>query len=244
MGTARRVFVAGATGVIGRYLVPMLRASGHAVTGTTRSEAHARWLASVGADVAIVDAFDAAALRGAVATARPDVIVHQLTDLSAGFGPEQLRATSRLREVGTRNLVDAAQATGTARFVAQSVAWLYAPGPLPHTEADPLWRPAERPDDVVLGGVVALERMVTTAAAFEGLVLRYGYLHGPGTGAERPERTPSVHVEAAARAAALAVERGAAGVYNIVDDDAELSNVKARRLLGWRPRRRSGEGGT
>jgi nucleoside-diphosphate-sugar epimerase len=230
-----RIFLAGATGAIGRQLVPMLIGDGYAVTGTTRSRDKAGWLRSAGADAAVVDVFDAAALRSAVVAAHPDVVIHQLTDLAGGFGPEELRANSRLRQIGTRNLVDATLAAGARRLVAQSGAWLYGSGPLPHTETDPLEDPTDVPDDPVLAGIVELERLVTRTAGFDGIILRYGFLYGPGTVGDEPGREPTVHVAEAARAAALAVEHGSAGIYNIVDDGGEVSNRLARAVLGWRP---------
>jgi nucleoside-diphosphate-sugar epimerase len=230
-----RIFLAGATGAIGRQLVPMLIGDGHMVTGATRSRDKAIWLRSTGADAAVVDVFDVDALRHAVVAARPDVVIHQLTDLAGGFGPDELRANSRLRQVGTRNLVDATLAAGASRMVAQSGAWLYASGPVPHTEADPLKDPAGVPDDPVLPGIVELERLVTRTRGFDGIVLRYGFLYGPGTVGDKPGSEPTVHVAAAARAAALAVEHGSAGIYNIVDDGGEVSNHLAREVLGWRP---------
>jgi nucleoside-diphosphate-sugar epimerase len=113
-----RVFVAGAAGVIGRLLVPMLLDAGHDVTGTTRSRERAEWLRDAGAEPVVVEVTDAVALRAAVAAARPEVVVHQLTDLVGGFGRKQLAANARLREVGTRNLVGAAVAAGARRVVA------------------------------------------------------------------------------------------------------------------------------
>ncbi len=236
--THLRLFVAGATGAVGRQLVPMSVARGHDVIGTTRSEERARWLTTVGAVPAVVDAFDAERLHDAVMAAQPDVVIHQLTDLAEGFGPEQMRATARLREVGTSHLVAATVAAGARRLVAQSVAWLYAPGVLPHTEDDPLWELTDRPGDEVLPGVLALERMVTTTTTLEGLILRYGFLYGPGTASESPDRIPSVHIVAAARATLLAAERGPVGVYDVVDDGEEVSNAKARALLNWEPSER------
>ena len=114
-----RVFVAGAAGAIGCQLLPMLLADGHAVWGTTRSPERADWIRSIGATPVILDAFDAEAVLAAVAGAHPDVIVHQLTDLARGFGRQELEANTRLRQVGTRNLVDAALVAGSGRFVAQ-----------------------------------------------------------------------------------------------------------------------------
>jgi nucleoside-diphosphate-sugar epimerase len=231
---ARTVFVAGATGAIGRQLVPMLLAAGHRVIGTTRSEARLDWLRDVGAEAVIVDAFDAESVRRAMVAASPDVVIHQLTDLAAGFDRDQLRANARLREVGTRNLVEAMAASGARRLIAQSGAFVYATGPLPHTETDPLRAP-RGPDDPVLTGLLELERLTTTSPGLEGLALRYGYLYGPGTVSDGPEDLPSVHVAAAASAAVLAVDRGTPGIYNIVDDDGPVSNRLARETLGWRP---------
>ena len=185
-----RVFVAGAAGAIGRQLVPMLIEAGHVVTGTTRSAERAAWLRSQGAHAVVVDVLDADALRAAVVDARPHVVVHQLTDLAAGFGVEQLRANARLRQVGTRNLMDATLAAGASRMVAQSGAWLYALGPEPHDERDPLLDPADVPDHAVLPGIIELERIVTSTPGVDGLVLRYGFLYGPGTDRMDPVTTP------------------------------------------------------
>lgn len=229
-----RILVAGASGVIGRVLVPMLLADGHAVVGTTRSEERARSIAERGATPAIVDALDARAVAAIMLETRPDVVVHQLTDLAGGFGPEALRANSRLRDVGTANLVAAAVASGARRVVAQSGAWLYAPGDGDRGEDDPLLSPIDAPDDLTLPGVLALEQQVL-GAPLEGVVLRYGYLYGPGTVSERPSRVPSLHVVAAARAALAAVSRGRPGAYNVVDDGGGVSNARARLELGWEP---------
>lgn len=228
-----RIFVAGATGAIGRQLIPILVQDGHSVTGATRSEERAAWLRGAGAEAAVVDVFDAAELQRAVLAARPEVVIHQLTDLAAGFQTEQLRANARLRQVGTRNLMDAAVAAGARRMVAQSVAWVYAPGPEPHVESDPLR--ALREADAVLPGVLELERIVTTTPAIEGLVLRYGFFYGPGTADATRDSEPAVHVTDAARAAALAVSHGPPGIYNVVDDGPLVTNRRARELLGWEP---------
>ena len=229
-----RVFVAGAAGAIGRQLVPMLLESGHEVTGTTRSAERAAWLGGLGASPAVLDVLDAGQVRDALAAAAPEVVIHQLTDLASGFDAGSLRRNTRLREVGTANLVEGMLAIGTRRLVAQSIAWLYADGPLPHTEADPLIDPATDPEHVSLRGVVTLERLVTGTPGIDGLVLRYGSLYGPGTVSEdRPSGPTSVHVGAAARAAALAVTRGGPGVYNVVDEGGAVSAALARRTLGW-----------
>lgn len=231
-----RIFVAGGTGVIGRALVPMLHSAGHEVTGTTRSKEHAKWLVSQGAAAVIVDVYDADALRASVVDAHPEAVIHQLTDLSSGFSPEALAANARLREIGTANLVDSAEAAGARRLIAQSIAWLYADGPLPHLEHHPLSSPSESPEDATLRGVLSLEHQVLAGAAFEGMVLRYGYLYGPGTGAAQADAPlPRVSVDGAARAAMHAVDHGGRGAYNVVDDNDLVSNARARRELGWRP---------
>jgi nucleoside-diphosphate-sugar epimerase len=232
-----RVFVAGAAGIIGRELIPMLIAAGHEVTGTTRSAERARDLETSGAAAEVVDAYDPDALRGAVIRSRPEVVIHQLTDLARGFGPDDIAATSRLRSIGTRNLVDAALASGARRMVAQSGAWLYADGPTPHRESDPLLDPGLHPDRPALPGIVELERLVLGTPALEGIVLRYGFFYGGDTGTDRDDQTePRVSVSAAARATVLAMERGEAGrVYNIVEDGPTVSNALSREELGWSP---------
>jgi nucleoside-diphosphate-sugar epimerase len=232
-----RVFVAGAAGVIGRQLVPMLVGAGYEVVGTTRDSARRDWLASVGATPIELDIFDPEAVRAVIASARPDVVVNQMTDLARGFGPDELRANARLRDVGTRHLVGAMLASGVRRLVAQSGAWLYGSGDAPYTEDVPLRD--LRADDLVLPGVLALERQTLRTPGIEGIVLRYGYLYGPGTtpltDADGRPRDPSVHVTDAARAALLAVKVGGTGIFNVVDDGASVSNERARRTLGWAP---------
>src|SRR5690348_6126096 len=127
-----RIFVAGGAGAIGRQLVPQLVHAGHEVVSTTRDPRRAEWLRANGAEAALLDVYDREAVLGAVRAARPDVVIHQLTDLAAGFAPEQLRANARLRHIGTRHLLDAMGAVGVRRVVAQSGAWLYGPGAEPH----------------------------------------------------------------------------------------------------------------
>lgn len=231
-----RVFVAGGTGVIGRALVPMLVAAGHEVTGTTRSAERAQQLSALGAQPVIADAYDADTLRSAVVAARPEVVIHQLTDLAGGFSPDDLARNARLRRIGTANLVAAAEAAGARRFIAQSIAWLYADGPLPHDETHPLRTPTDAPSDESLRGVLELERLALGSGAFEGIVLRYGALYGPGSGADASDAPiPRVSVDGAARAALLAAAHGAPGIYNVVDANDQVSNARARRELGWRP---------
>ena len=139
---AKKIFLAGATGAVGRRMLPLLRAAGYEVTGTTRVASKAEELRAAGIIPAVVDVFDAAALKAAVAAARPEVIVHQLTDLPHGLKAELMAEglvrNARLRIEGTRNLVAAALGGGARRFIAQSIAFVYAPGREPHDEGDPL----------------------------------------------------------------------------------------------------------
>jgi nucleoside-diphosphate-sugar epimerase len=234
-----RIFLAGASGAIGRPLTAMLVAAGHEVTGTTRKPDGAEGITVAGARAAIVDVFDADPLLEAMAATRPEVVIHQVTDLATKPGEalsdEQLARNAHAREVGTRNLIEAAAAVGAQRLIAQSIAWLYLPGPEPHTEEESIV-PAD-PDaiDATRRAVIDLEQMVTTDPRFEGMALRYGRLYGPGTWAETPPEPPTVHVDAAARAALLAVDRGERGVYQVVDDGGPVSNAKARTVLGWAP---------
>ncbi|HET7030749.1 MAG TPA: NAD-dependent epimerase/dehydratase family protein [Candidatus Limnocylindrales bacterium] len=230
-----RVFLAGATGAIGRQLVPMLVADGHDVRGTTRAASRAPALTAAGAIPVVLDATDRAAVTGALTEARPDVVIHELTDLAGGIRPEDVSATSRLRQVATANLVDAMLAAGVRRLIAQSGAWLYAPGPVPHLEDDPLLDPATNPNHRGLPGILAVEGLTLGTPGIDGTVLRYGLFYGPGTvSAERADR-PSVHIVAAAMATALAVAADVRGIFNIVDDGDDASNDRARSILGWDP---------
>jgi 2-alkyl-3-oxoalkanoate reductase len=235
-----RIFLAGATGTLGRRLVPRLIERGHHVTGTTRSEERAALLREMGAEPAILDPLDADAVRDAVAAARPDVVVHQLTALAGiGFARNFDRVfaeTNRLRTEGTDILLAAARAAGVRRLVWQSYAgWPYARqgGPV-KTEDDPL--DPDPPADAreSLAAIRHLERAVTEAG---GIVLRYGGFYGPGTSLSeggqhlellRRRRFPLggdgrgvwslVHIDDAADATVAAIEGGPPGIYNIVDD--------------------------
>ncbi|MEX2036306.1 MAG: NAD(P)-dependent oxidoreductase [Xanthobacteraceae bacterium] len=232
-----RIFVAGASGVIGRPLLRLLRDAGHAVTGTTRSPAKAGLIEALGARAVVVDAFDAAALAAAVAAARPAVVIHQLTDLPDTMDPAQrtavLEANARLRIEGTRNLLAAALAAGARRVVAQSIAFIYASGPQPHREDDPLDESENQ--RTTIAGVVALEQQVLNTPGIDGVVLRYGRLYGPGTWFAAASGPGALSTDAAAQAALLAVTRGAPGRYNIAEDDGAYSIEKARRELSFDP---------
>jgi len=233
-----RVFLAGATGAIGRRLTPLLVAAGHPVTATTRSAEKAAALKAQGAELVVVDVFDSDRLCAAVVAARPDVVIHQLTDLPQIFDPvrsvDVLRRNSRLRIEGTANLVAAARASGSRRIIAQSIAFAYTPGAEPRAESDPLaFGEGEEPSAITARGVRALETAVLGAPGITGIVLRYGRLYGPGTWFATAHGTGSLHVDAAAKAALLAVSRGTPGVYNIAEDDGALTVDKARRELGF-----------
>ncbi|HEY6747660.1 MAG TPA: NAD(P)-dependent oxidoreductase [Mycobacteriales bacterium] len=237
-----RIFLAGATGAIGSRLVPQLVAAGHTVVGTTRSPARAERLRRLGAEPAVLDPLDAAAVTAAVATAAPDVLVHELTALSKignfrKFGDE-FAETNRLRTEGTDILLAAGRAAGVRRVVAQSFGgWPYARtgGPI-KTETDPL-DPTPAPGAASsLAAIKHLEEAVTGYG--EGLALRYGGFYGPGTSLSaggphtelvRQRKFPIVgdgggiwsfcHIDDAASATVAACERGPAGVYNICDDE-------------------------
>jgi nucleoside-diphosphate-sugar epimerase len=233
---SQRVFVAGASGAIGQRLCPLLLADGWQVTGSTRSPEKAERLREMRVEPVIVDVFDEQALRKAVVAADASIIVHQLTDLPDTLYPDRMDEASarnaRMREVGTRNLVAAARAARATRLVAQSIAFAYAPGPTPHREEAPLSVGAEGRAGVSARGVASLEEQVL-AAPFEGIVLRYGRLYGPGTGVEKPPPGGALHVDAAADAARRALTRGSRGLYNIAESDGTVASDKAIRDLGW-----------
>jgi nucleoside-diphosphate-sugar epimerase len=238
-----RVFVAGASGAIGRSLVPQLVAAGHDVTGTTRSEQRAEAIHAAGARAAVCDALDAEALRAAVVEAAPDVVVHELTALPDRLDPRDKHlydATNRVRRDGTVNLLTAARAARARRFICQSIAFAYTPGRRPQVmgEDAPLFLTAPAPFGAAVRVIAEMERAVLDAERIDALVLRYGWFYGPGThfghdGAiaddVRRRRFPVigkgiglfsfVHVDDAAAATVAAVERGAPGTYNVVDDE-------------------------
>ena len=257
-----RVFIAGASGAIGRPLVPKLIAAGHQVTGTTRTPAKAERLRDAGAEPVVVDAYDSAALREAVVAARPDVVMNQLTSLSEPLNPRKygawLETTNRLRAEGTKVLIDAARAAGAKRVIAQSVSFLTAPeGPPIVDETARLW--LDVPGDV-RPGVEALRDMESAVVDAGGVVLRYGFFYGPGTSYARDgqvadevrkRRLPVVgkgggmssfiHIDDAADATVLALDHGEPGVYNIVDDGPvvarEWTMQLAQLLDAKQPRR-------
>ncbi|MEX2194954.1 MAG: NAD(P)-dependent oxidoreductase [Thermoleophilaceae bacterium] len=239
-----KVFVAGATGALGRQLVPQLVANGHDVVGMTRSESKRDLVRGLGARPAVADALDPDAVARVVAEAEPEVIVHQLTALSDSLDMRRFDAdfalTNRLRTEGTDHLLAAGRAVAAGRFVAQSFAgWNYAhSGGWVKSEDDPLDPSPAEPFRAALAAIRHLEDAVTGADRVEGIVLRYGGFYGPGTSVSpegehaeliRRRRFPVVgngagvwsfiHIEDAASATAAAVERGATGIYNVVDDE-------------------------
>jgi nucleoside-diphosphate-sugar epimerase len=233
-----KIFLAGAAGAVGKRLVPLLLDAGHNVIGTTRSTTKADALRTAGVEPIVLNVFDAPALSRAVSAARPEIVLHQLTDLPPGLDPARMaegtRRNARMRREGTQNLVAATLAAGAHRLVTQSIAWMYAPGPHPHGEDDPLDVHATGTRAITAEGVATLERLTVASPPIEGVVLRYGHLYGPGTGADSAE-TPSLHVDAAAAAALLAIEKAQRGIYNIADPNEYISTEKARRELGFDP---------
>jgi len=228
------IFLAGASGAVGRPLLQLLQRAGHQVTGATRTESGRAALEALGASAVLVDVFDAAALERAVVAAQPEIVIHQLTALNGKPPPtpDMLAANARIRREGTPNLVNAAISAGARRVIAQSIAWVYAPKALPYREDDPLNTAAGNVS--INQGVVPLERAVLDAPDIEGVVLRYGQFYGPGTWSAKPGGASPVHVEAAAHAALLALDRGKPGIYNIAEPGSEACSDKAIAELGWR----------
>ena len=236
-----KVFVAGASGALGWPLVRQLLAVGHEVTGMTRREGRAAELREAGAEAVVCDVFDAGALNEAVAAAAPEAVVHALTALPPSFKPKSdyLAATNRVRTEGTRNLVAAARAAGARRLIAESVAFFYEPeGDWVKDEEARLF--VDPPGRFAAGrdALVELEQAVSGAEGLEGIVLRFGWFYGPGTyyaadgsmaEETRKRRNPVigsgtglfsfVHIDDAAAAIVAALDRGAPGIYNVVDDE-------------------------
>jgi nucleoside-diphosphate-sugar epimerase len=231
----KKIFVAGASGVIGRKLCQLLVADGWSVVGTTRWAEKAAMLRGIDVEPVVVDVFDAASLLDAIGKAQPEIVIHQLTDLPPALDPAKMAdariRNARIREIGTRNLVAAAADAGAKRMVAQSIAFAYAPGPMPYREDAPL--NLDHPDfGLTARAVASLENQVL-AASFDGIVLRYGKLYGPGTGFDSSPSGGSLHVDAAADAALRAITHGEVGIYNIAEEDGTVSSAKAVALLGW-----------
>ncbi|GHO49327.1 NAD-dependent epimerase/dehydratase family protein [Ktedonospora formicarum] len=229
-----KIVVAGATGIIGRRLVPLLIAAGHEVYGTTRTAEKGQALQQAGASPLVIDMYDREGLSKVMREIQPEMVIHQLTDLSSF----DYAANVRLRKEGTRNLVDAAKGAGVRRMIAQSISWVTAPGEGPADENVPLDLEAPLPRLRTIEGVQALESAV--AEMEQPLVLRYGLLYGPDTWYARDgviaeqvrrgevvaskEVTSFLHIDDAARAALLALD-WPQGIVNIVDDEPATGKV-------------------
>jgi nucleoside-diphosphate-sugar epimerase len=257
-----RVFVAGASGAIGRPLVRQLVAAGHEVTGMTSTEANAPAIEAGGATAVVCDALDAAAAAEAVKEAGAEVLISQLTRLpKEDFNPRTIDygPTNEARHEGGRNMIAAARAGGARRFVTQSIAFLYEPqGGMVKTEDDPAWADPPPPFDTGAGPTLEHEREALEAEGIEGIVLRYGFFYGPGTYYARDGGTAKqvmarrfpivgkgagtfsfVHVDDAASATVAAIDQGSPGIYNVVDDEPapmrEWLPVYAKALGAKRP---------
>jgi nucleoside-diphosphate-sugar epimerase len=261
-----KVLLAGATGALGKQLVPRLVADGHEVVGTTRSESKLDALRELGATGVVADLLDPEQVARVVAEAEPDAIIHQLTSLNRAFDVKHFdrtfEETNRLRTEGTDHLLAAGRAVGVKRFIAQSYAgWPFARtgGPV-KTEEDPLDPAPAEAMRRSFDAIRHVESAVTGAAWTEGIVLRYGGFYGPGTSLSREggaqleqikqRKFPVVgdgggvwsfvHIEDAAEATVAALTRGRRGIYNIVDDDpapvAEWLPVAARAVGAPAPR--------
>jgi nucleoside-diphosphate-sugar epimerase len=232
------VFLAGATGAIGRPTIRILASRGHRVFGMTRHAERSPLVWAAGAIPVVADVFDLATLGLVFRAARPDAVIHQLTDLATMREPGMLeRALARnaeIRRTGTANLVTAALSAGVERMVAQSLGWLYRPGDEPHDERSPLDLGAAGVRGISANGVAALERSILDTPGLHGCVLRYGQVYGPGTGSDTTAgNTLPLHVEAAAWAAVLALERQAVGAFNVAEPNGYIRTDKVRRELGW-----------
>jgi nucleoside-diphosphate-sugar epimerase len=260
-----RVFVAGATGAIGKRLVPQLVEAGHQVTAMTRAKEKLGEIYELGAEPVLCDVFDAGRLGSVVARAEPDALINELTDLPQSLNPRKLgeyyAANNRVRREGTSNLLSAARGAGVRRFLVQGAAYWYAPtgGPVKAEEA-PLYLDAPAPIGPAVKTVKEVEEAVLSADSVEGVVLRYGMFYGPGTwyakdgdvGRQvRKRRYPMIghgggmfsfiHVDDAASATVAALERARPGVYNVVDDEpasaVEWMPLYAEALGAKRPPR-------
>ena len=261
-----KVFVAGASGAVGHRLVPLLVASGYDVVAMTRSEGKADSLRAAGAEPVVADGLDAGEVTRAITRSQPEVVIHQMTGLTGVSSykkfDEEFSVTNRLRTEGTDNLLNAARAAGVRRFIAQSYGnWNYArTGTGLKGEDDPFDPDPPANQRKSLEAIRHLEDAVLGAQGMEGIVLRYANFYGPGTGfaldgdlAElvRQRKFPIVgngggvwsfiHIDDAATATIAAIEHGAPGVYNIVDDEPAPVAVwlpELARALGAKPPRR------
>ena len=258
-----KVLVSGASGAIGRFLIPQLVDAGHEVVGMTRRQDKADALAELGARGVVVDALDRESVRRVVLDAAPEAVIDELTSLPRDYNlrdPHLYDANDEIRSKGTPALHDAAREAGARRFVMQSVAFLYAPeGDYVKSEDAPMWLDAPMPFARSVGVLHDNEQRITSDPDVEGVVVRYGFLYGPGTyyardgsiaAQVRKRRFPIVgkgrgttsfvHLHDAATATVAALERGR-GIYNVVDDDPAQARdwlpVYAQ-VIGAKPPRR------
>jgi nucleoside-diphosphate-sugar epimerase len=237
-----RVFIAGATGVVGRALVPRLTSAGYHVIGATRSDAGAEQLIAFGAEPVFMDVLDAASVDRAVRATAPEIVIEQLTALPKRYTPDTLRAsltaTNQVRIEGGANLQAAAERYGVRRYLAQSGAYFYAPGTSAADESEPFVADGPSAVAVNVASLSAIEARVGSSTRLEGITLRYGFFYGPGTWYApdgdvaqqvRDGQFPItgdgagvwafVHIEDAIEATVLAVAAGEPGPYNITDDE-------------------------
>lgn len=232
------IFLAGASGILGRPCIRILTARKHRVFAMTRKPELNRELWTAGAIPIVADALDPTAVRRALEIIKPDAVISQLTDLALLRAPgklgEALAHNAILRKVGTSNLVAACVAAGVGHYVTQSIAWVYKPGNEPHDEDSPLDLEASGDLGVTVDGVATMEKSVLDTRGLRGCVLRYGFIYGPHTGRDTVIDSPlPVHVEAAAWAAVLAVEQHAAGIFNVAEVNRQVRTDRIRRELNW-----------
>ncbi len=223
-----KVFLAGSTGAVGIVLCRLLSEKGYSVFGMTRRKEKMKLLASLNIQPVVLNVYEKDSLEKVLEEIQPKIIIHQLTDLPFGLPEEKMDEglvnNQRIRDVGTRNLVSAAKKIFAERFIAQSIAFMYEMGKKPYQENNKLSSPS----------LTKFENQILHEE-FIGIILRYGRFYGPNTGFTNIEEKCKVHVDAAAYAAMLAIENGSKGIYNITEDDGEVSISKAVKELNWNP---------
>jgi len=251
-----KVFIAGATGAIGKPLVKLLIERGYQVFGMTRSQEKSEELKSLGAEPIVADALDSDAVNSAVTRSKPDVVIEQLTSLPQNYTPEEMQAAdamnTRLRVEGGSNLQRAAETAGTELYLVQSAGFFYAPGDGLADESTPFASGATPFIEGVVNTFSQIENRVLNSSALRGIALRYGMFYGPVTWYENRGSVfelvraqgmpivgdgrgvwPFVHVDDAAQATVTAMDKGIAGIYNIVDDDPSPMSVWLPALAAW-----------
>ena len=225
----KSIFLAGASGAVGLPLAKLLVSTGdYAVFGTTRNPATAQRLREIGVTPVLVDVYDPSRLKSELQSVKPDIVIHQLTDLPYGLPKDRMPAAqirnSRIRAEGTRNLIEAIRPIELERFLVQSIAFMYAEGPLPHTEAEP-------------NGTEPLREFENMPLDYSPntRIMRYGRFYGPGTGVDKLELPCRVHVEAAAQACYLLLSEGTGRIYNVCEDSDYASNSRIMAETSWNP---------